>query len=359
MAMQVKKIKAILILLFLAVSIGSINVANASETTHKRSPLLNELLRILEKMNIPALKEVRKGLTDDEIQAALNSLPYKVSREIKVLYKWSNGSSGRPELQLIPGYRMFSLNEAIKRTNIMSKIRQENTPWYERFKITSIISTKNENSVRDDVWNENWFPLFSVWDADYLVVVGSEKEKESSPVYYVYSEGGGSYMAYDSITTMVQTVIKCYEKNAYLVNTKNSEIIEDEIAVSKITSDLNPIRTNTLLASLNVTKIEGLVDKLKDKDGFVRGRALNAIILLKDSRLVEPLLEMLQEPDPDIRNMAVKGLGELRNVVAVNSLEKLAKNDSDEVVRKNAKNAMSMIHAYKNRTIKPRTNPER
>jgi hypothetical protein len=81
---------------------------------------------------------------------------------------------------------------------------------------------------------------------------------------------------------------------------------------------------------------------LNDQDPEVRKRALNALIALKDSRVIDILIKNLNDQDPEVRADAVKALGKNKDPKAILPLINALK-DEEWLVRDRAVNALKNI----------------
>ena len=81
---------------------------------------------------------------------------------------------------------------------------------------------------------------------------------------------------------------------------------------------------------------------LNDQDPEVRKRALNALIALKDNRVIDILIKNLNDQDPEVRADAVKALGKNKDPKAILPLINALK-DEEWLVRDRAVNALKNI----------------
>ena len=126
------------------------------------------------------------GLTNEEINDMAKSLPFPLSRKIKELYQWSNGSSGG--LVTLSNYcdeiiGFMPLDRAIEMTYDAEHISEWlNLPCF------------------------CMFPEFERW-VHFAVC----DEEEISPILVV-TDDPCTRFAYANITSMILTTIECYEK---------------------------------------------------------------------------------------------------------------------------------------------------
>ncbi|MEZ4681949.1 MAG: hypothetical protein R2932_47840 [Caldilineaceae bacterium] len=74
-------------------------------------------------------------------------------------------------------------------------------------------------SLRDPpIWDRRWLPIFGdAAGGDYIVVCDAV-EQPLAPIYFRTSDLGEFYFAYDSLTSMLLTMIEIWETHAYRRN---------------------------------------------------------------------------------------------------------------------------------------------
>jgi HEAT repeat protein len=77
--------------------------------------------------------------------------------------------------------------------------------------------------------------------------------------------------------------------------------------------------------------LDPLVAVLQDPDPLVRAVAASALGRIGDARALDPLVAVLQDPDPSVRQAAVHALGKMGDARAVKPLTKVLKDHSHEV----------------------------
>jgi HEAT repeat protein len=83
------------------------------------------------------------------------------------------------------------------------------------------------------------------------------------------------------------------------------------------------------LAKIGAPAVDSLIRILKDpkERPIVRARAGETLALIGDRRAVRPLIDVLDDPDVELRWHAVVSLGKFRAVEAVTALRRLAAGD--------------------------------
>jgi len=103
------------------------------------------------------------------------------------------------------------------------------------------------------------------------------------------------------------------------------------------------ILTNISLADELGDKMNSLVDELKSNNGAVRLNAIKQLSEINNKRVVSYLCNALQHKDKNVRQIACKGLGNLRHYKAVPYLLKVIKVDREIFVKKSAVLALGDI----------------
>lgn len=89
--------------------------------------------------------------------------------------------------------------------------------------------------------------------------------------------------------------------------------------------------------------VEPLIRALKDENSTVRNYAAQGLRGINDSRAVEPLIQALTDNDSGVRGSAASALGILNDVRATGPLNKLLKEDNDYFVKEFAAYALEEI----------------
>jgi cell wall assembly regulator SMI1 len=177
-------------------------------------PALDALLAALTRADAPLTKWLATGLSRAEIGARVDSLPLRLADEIYDYFAWRNGL--RPtrdaDYELFPGFTVLSLEEALADYHLL-------------------IATANQVAQHAGVqasslWNERWFPLFRDAGGDYHVALTDTHPAPTAPIYAVVREDPDSaYLAYDNLTSLIQTVAGCFQAGAFKAV---GEIVEED-----------------------------------------------------------------------------------------------------------------------------------
>jgi hypothetical protein len=160
------------------------------------------------------------GLADDQIQEILNELPCEMPLEIYELYRWHNGLSDCEEYysNFLPEYTFNSLEESLNKYTDLVRYAKEfaEDNWIDP----------------SEIWDEKWFPIF-LSPSIHLFVMGEDKVKSSSPIFRIFTDNGESHFRYTNITSMITTILECYETGIYYFDEygilKSDELKEEVI----------------------------------------------------------------------------------------------------------------------------------
>lgn len=298
-------------------------------------PLLSDICERLVQLKLPSVQLLANGLHTDELDSLLQRLPVKLTEETYLYYQWRNGLPANQANfnPFFPTGYFLSLEQSIGfYTEFVRQARElasetgQDTSWF---------------------WDSRWLPIFHDGGHHYHVVLCSPTDQEMSPVFSIeYESPGSEYWAYDSLTSLLTTVLTAYETGAYSLEEDGVFIREDRAKLLAITDLYNPQRRKYLLASSGgATTIRELVTNLADSNAEVANKAVLALMLLGDESVVQPLIAQLQHPKPMARNLTLRALGEIGDSRAVDALLWIAANDPLKAVQQNAETALHQIRS--------------
>lgn len=162
---------------------------------------LEKILNSLQQRPYARVKVFEPRLSDEEIKQRVKDLPFQLPKEVYELYKWRNGTYFGEEdtASFFDGMVFLSLEAAINKYEELLGVSQE----------------EEDDWIRRD-WEKNWFPIFAREDdyEDYLFVICKNKETESLPVFAADAEEADIYKKYNSLTEMMLSVAKEYERES-------------------------------------------------------------------------------------------------------------------------------------------------
>jgi hypothetical protein len=177
-------------------------------------PELDVLLAALTRADAPLTTWLATGVSRADIATRVGSLPLRLADEIHDYFAWRNGlrTTRDADYELFPGFTMLSLEETLADHR-------------------GLIDTANQVAQQAGVpasslWDERWFPLFRDAGGDYHVTLADAHPASTAPIYAVTREDPGSaYWAYDTLTSLIQTVADCFQAGAFKAV---GEIVEED-----------------------------------------------------------------------------------------------------------------------------------
>lgn len=121
------------------------------------------------------------------------------------------------------GYDFNPIEEAIERYRYLRKLD---------------IKFREYNPDSSEIWNLNWFPIYSFSAKSHLFVVGDKECKKISPIHEFHMEIG-ERIKYSSLTNMMLVIAECWETGVYYID-DSGEIEYDEDEEEAIRQKYNP-----------------------------------------------------------------------------------------------------------------------
>jgi len=182
--------------------------------------LLTRLQGVLE-TNAPIIaRSLNPGLPDARIAQLETEGKFRLSPDLRVLYRWHNGMITNSGSELLPGQRFIPLEEALAERNLML---QQSGAAFELF----AGYRKGWLHVLDDGAGDGYF-----YDPDRKDVDGA--------FFYHFAEDG-HYVWFPSIRNFLSGVIGCYESYAVKIAPDGKTLEEDLDHTEKIWSRLAKI----------------------------------------------------------------------------------------------------------------------
>jgi HEAT repeat protein len=94
------------------------------------------------------------------------------------------------------------------------------------------------------------------------------------------------------------------------------------------------------LARFGVPALDVLVDALSHPEMWIRIHAISALSKIKDGRVTPIFLEMLNDPEREVKKQVIQSLGELRDPRSSNALQEIVANRADRELHALAKQAL-------------------
>lgn len=165
-------------------------------------------------LNPPAdVNDIRK--TEDRFRM-------NFSDELKELYSLANGTISERHIAklfgLFPSYDFINLDEAVYTYSLYENDFTLTDPAY-----GGAFTLRNHDYAETLTPQRNMFPIFADGCGDYYWVDLNENTKHYGQVLFSFDGDGADY-AFNSLTSMLQTIAECYERNIFfLENRMNSQ----------------------------------------------------------------------------------------------------------------------------------------
>lgn len=184
---------------------------------------LNEINKYLIQSQAYVLDFLLPGIDKDEIKKQVQEVKIKLPDEIYQLYQWRNGIGDI--------YAHNFNHEAFFEFGIF-------------YSLQSAIDLYQDHGITNKYWDDIYFPLFTNGGGDFLLVNIAEQSNEYGFIY-LYSPAINLSISpvsmYDSISTMLDTILLSYQKGAYFYIDR--ELEENSGVLFEIAQELNPQST--------------------------------------------------------------------------------------------------------------------
>lgn len=184
------------------------------------SPILQRLAEVVTQVHPALAKKLQPGLSAGEIDELLASARLQFTAELYTLFSWEDGvattSGVTPEtLQIFPMGIPFSL--------------------------ASAVGTYKTTSLKQHLFETNYFPLFYSGHGDMFLY----DLDESSPTYSMISLYSPELLGkntletiYDTLASLLDTATTCYDKQIFRIDQDRLEFDSD--GHYNVASELNP-----------------------------------------------------------------------------------------------------------------------
>jgi hypothetical protein len=190
---------------------------------------LDAILEFLVKLNCPLVNLLQPPLEEDEFEKLMAGMPITLPDEVVSLFKWRNGVDSKSD-NFLGGTWLF--------------------PRAVFYEFSHTVSRYKEGAGRDKFWNPTKFMLFETGGGE-LYLIECNPDSSNFGTIYKYDlcaiEFDTLIPIYDSIESLLDTVLECYSNGIYTchsltgVITENDEIYLREYEISKKTIPDLPI----------------------------------------------------------------------------------------------------------------------
>jgi len=182
--------------------------------------LLPRLQAALEKRAPEVVKLLQPGLTTEEIAGLEGRGGFKLSPDLRALYRWRNGMLAHGNAGLLPGRRFLPLGEVVReRTLIAGQVAAQD--WYHRL-MFSIFAGHRRSwvTIIDDGSGDGYF-------------YDPERTEAAGAFFYNMSETR-DYLWFPSLRNFLAGATECYETGAIKPAKSGGELEEDYVRTRKI-----------------------------------------------------------------------------------------------------------------------------
>jgi hypothetical protein len=178
-------------------------------------------LQLVLATNAPMLAQsLQPGLSDAQITALESEGDFRLSKNLKALYRWRNGMSTNCPYGLVPGHRFLPLEE-VKLQRTMMRQELASATGLQRLGF-SLFAGHRQNwvTILDDTAGDGYF-----YDPDRTHAEGS---------FFYHMASGAYYTWFPSLNNFLLGVIECYEGGAFKVSADGKSLEEDSTRAQKI-----------------------------------------------------------------------------------------------------------------------------
>ena len=236
----------------------------------KLSDMGQQLLQWLQ-LYIPGFaEEFQPGISRAEVQSALGSLKFELPDDFYDLYEWRNGHPDDSRQSVGPVYHFNPIDLVAEEKNWAWW--GSNSPKYKGYSTLPFITDNSE----------------------FFAVALGRSYQDDAYVIYV-DRVGGTYLRYDSVTSMMASTIECFMSNAYYLNDEGW-IEENHLLSAEILRSKNPRTLAEAMVDLrDAINIYGLDDESdSDRYSSMIAPLLSAMKTLHPLRLPESI-NMIQD----------------------------------------------------------------
>jgi len=182
--------------------------------------LLARLQTALETNTPTVAKALRPGLTETEISTLEAQGGFRLSVNLRALYRWHNGMATNSTLGLLPGQRFLSLEQCVGERLMMGR-QTDSAPSAQRAAFAVFAShRKSWVHILDDGAGDGYF-----YDPE---------RTEAEAAFFYYMAEGGYYVWFPSFRNFLSGVIECYETRCVRLSADGKTLDEDGPQTEKI-----------------------------------------------------------------------------------------------------------------------------
>ena len=194
---------------------------------HSTKFLLARLQLVLE-TNAPSVAAaLQPGLSDAEITSLETSGGFRLSDDLRTLYRWHNGIARSNTVGLLPGQRFVPLDELVSERAI---IRQQVSTATKVQKLAFAVFAGHRRT---------WIQIFDDRAGDGYFFDPNRSESEGA--FFFHFAEGGYYLWFPSLRNFLSGVAECYESHFIKVANDNKGLDEDYKETQKVWERLGKV----------------------------------------------------------------------------------------------------------------------
>jgi HEAT repeat protein len=285
---------------------------SASELPASLTQALEQILSHWQAKAPTVAQSLQSGLTRNQIETQLQTLPFRLPEEVYQLYQWRNGSEDRRglahQVEFMPQYVMLSLEEAIAE--------------YKAIQEMLLFDFEDEEEVEES--KTFWFPLFAR-DSDYYVIQGDFESKATAPIFD-FSEVGLE-LRFNCLTDMMLAIAECFETGSYSID-DYSYLDWDDLGADQIWFKHQPHRVAKAEAPLNSAAaiLDNQVQHLSYEQ---RREGYSALAKMRHPDALPLLIQAVEELEPEVKHLLFQVENALTASEKADALEALALKQSN------------------------------
>jgi cell wall assembly regulator SMI1 len=178
---------------------------------------LDELVAHLARLTRPVVGLLQPGLSAAEVAQVEATLPFRLTEELKAIYRWRNGTPVKEgdllgDLWFFPGFYFPALEHARRSYEERKDAKQ---------------------------WRKGWWPLFENGAGDFYNVPCKKKAADRAPVIGFLHGEPEAPVEYLDVTTMIETLADCYAQGVFFI-TPDGRLEMDDDRHEQIARQHNP-----------------------------------------------------------------------------------------------------------------------
>ena len=283
---------------------------------------LLHLTTVLGRVKAPAVDALQPGLATEAIERLTAGLPFALPDELRSLYRWHNGSMPAiAENSLFPGGGFPPLADAVRS--------------YEDFREGARRAAEGTAIDADLIYDSRWFPVFFSYGNSVYVVDCGHAEGAGSVLDLLVEDTSQCELAAETLAAFIEGVATRWERGAYYLD---HQPLEDyaELAAERRGNDHS------------LVDVPALVHRLTSDEPLERAGAMRRLKEFLYPEAGPLLLELLGNPDREVRSIAVALLGQMAEPAYFDALVS-SLDDREYSVREGAKWALAELQRKERR----------